>query len=427
MMATPVYKTLIEDLGYENLPERTEHVYHDWVKSARIWYMSKDDLLWIIKILELDEHTQDVLLFTYETIVIEERLSLLLSFLQYVIIIGAHPSDWLIKEAPQIRHHNIKPSVFQLMTILSLIPVAKEDHERRNIPEEHMMFNLNHLKGYIKNYHQKNNEVGIENFGWTTYLASLGLIHLSSLHFMHHVYTDRFIFLKNHTTHEVIALAQKDISVRKDGQFNGVNGYIDQQFVTTYDEDASSYSGYRVNPMGSITSEYQEFDKNQYDIVLKPGDYVIDFHIPTGSDYTIEGFKYSLQLAKDFFQSHYADYSYAAFWCVSWLYSPQINMLIRKPNSHIVQIAQQGYRLPATPDARSIYSFVFGTSEPDFTRIVPKTTLQNQIIQHVTSGYTINAGCFIYFMDDLNHFGNLHYVNHVDIETHDVRIQKKRG
>lgn len=426
-MATPTYNQLIQRLGYKTLSDRVEKLYHSWLKTECLWRMSKDDLLWIFKTLELDEVTQNELSKAYDMIKQDENMSMIFSFLQYIIIIAAHPSDWLIKEAPHIQHQEVSESVFQLMTILSLIPVAKEDHHQRHIAEEHMMFNLNHLKGYIRNYYQKNHQVGIENFGWTTYLASLGLIHLSSLHFMHHIYTDRFIFFRNNTTQEVIALAEKDVSVRVDGQFNGINGYDAQALITTFDEDDLTYRGYKVNPMGSITDEMIVLDKSVYTMILKPGDFVIDFHIPTRSDYTIDGFRHSLNLAKDFFNTHYADYTYPAFWCVSWLYSPQITMIIDKPQSNITQIAKQGYRLPATPDVKSLYSFVFNTSEPDLENINPKTSLERNIIDYIHSGSTINAGCFIYFFNDLNQFGNSPYLNHSDVEKHHLKIQKKRG
>jgi hypothetical protein len=427
LMAAPSYQKLIEDLGYKTLPERAENLYTSWIQTDMLWHMSKDDLVWICKVLELNEIIQNTLIKAYKTIQQNEKLLSILSFLQYLIIIGAHPSDWLIKEAPHITHEDISESVFQLLTILSLIPVAKEDHIRRHISEEHMMFNLNHLKGYINPYYLKHQAVGIDNFGWTTYLASLGLIHLSSLHFMHHVYTDRFLFFRNHKTKEVIALAEKGISVREDGQFNGVNEYYNQKFITTFDEDDVSYKGYRMNPMGSISSRLVELQKNEYELILKSGDYVIDFHIPTKSDYTIDGFRQSLNQAKDFFKSHYPEYTYPAFWCVSWLYSPQITALIDKPSSNIIHIAKQGYRLPATPDAKSLYSFVFGTSEPDLSKIEAKTSLERSVIHHITSGYTINAGCFIYFFDDLNCFGETPYLKQLDIDIHQQLINKKRG
>jgi len=422
-MLAPTYQSLLSDLGYQTLPERVEKLYQSWLKTDRTWQMTDEEFIWIISTLQLDADTHQVLFEARSIILNDEKLVAVFSFLQYVFLIGAHPSNWLIQKAPQIIHPQVKVSVFQLMAVLSLTPIAKTDYESRNIDEEHMMFNLNHLKGYIRNYQEKNNDVGIENFGWATYLASLGLIHISSLHFMHHIYSDRFIFFRNYLSGEVVALAENNMSVRCDGQFDGINSFTKKSFTTSYIEDPLFYQGYRVNPMGSVSNELMNLSRSDYKLILKPGDYVIDFHIPTKSDYSIQGFKQSISLAKDFFQSHYPEYPYSAFWCVSWLYSPQITELIGNPKSHIIEIAKEGYRLPATPDAKSIYSFVFGNEKPQFETIVPKTSLEKSIINYVNEGFSINAGSWLYFLDDLDKFGQQVYIQREDELNHRQMIK----
>lgn len=425
-MAAPSYSFMCQSLGYENLSNRVASLYDAWLKTDGIWQMEKDELIEIMRILDLDDIIKTVLMDAWDIFHADPLLSHLLSWMQYVLLIGAHPSDWLIPKAPIIHHDQVSSSVFQLMTILSLIPPARRDHQRRGIDEKHALFNLNHLKGYIKNYMIKHHEVGIENFGWTTYLASLGLIHLSALHFMHHVYHDRFYVFRHIKTDQQIVLASDHIRIRRDGQFDGVNSVNDEWFESCYHEDDHAYHGYRVNPMGSFTNEYLSLPKLEYKMVLKPGDAVIDFHIPTKGDYSIEGLKETFFMAKSFFQTHYPEYGYRFFWCTSWLYSPQITAILGE-HSRIVDVANQGYRLPATPGAQSLYAFVFGTDHPHFETFEPKTSLQRRVIDYVSSGHTINAGCWIYAIDDLHRFGHRPYLSNGDFSLHHDIITRSQS
>ncbi len=408
-MAILNYQEMMKALGYIKPTQKHQLIYNEWEKEPIIWYFPKEDLDFIIHVLSLDEEEIEAVTQAYHVILDDASLYEMMSFIQAITIVKAHPSDWLANQAPKITHPILSTSVIQLMAILSLIPLAKKDYKERSIRDEHMMFNLNHLKGYIKNYRTKHQQVGIELYGWTTYLASLGLIHLGYLHFMHHQYNDPFIFYRHKLTSSVIAIAKEGLSVRNDGQFDGVNKVYDLRNITTLNIENNEIKAYPVHPKGFIQVDLMSIRLEDYECILKPGDVVIDFHIPTRSDYTIYGIKHSFEEAISFFQNHYKDFDYQAFWCTSWLYSPQIESLIAKDDSNILQVARQGYRLPATPGAESLYTFVFQTEHPDFKTIQPKTSLQSSVIDYIRSGYTINAGCYLYFIDDIDRFGQMPY------------------
>ncbi len=412
-MAILNYQDMMKALGYTKPQQKHQLIYDAWAKEPIVWYFPQGDLDFIIQSLSLDQVENEAIKHAHSVILDDTTLYQIMSFIQAITIQKAHPSDWLANQAPQITHPILSTSVIQLIAILSLIPLAKKDYQDRAISDEHMMFNLNHLKGYIKNYRIKHQKVGIELYGWTTYLASLGLIHLGYLHFMHHQYNDPFIFYRHKTTSSVLAIAKEGLSVRKDGQFNGVNKVFDLRNITTLEIENNKIMAYPVHPKGFIQTDPISIRLEDYECILKPGDVVIDFHIPTRSNYSISGIKHSFEEAISFFRNHYKDYDYQAFWCTSWLYSPQIESLISKEESNILQVARQGYRLPATPGAESLYSFVFQTENPDFKTIHPKTSLESSVIDYVQQGHTINAGCYLYFIDDIHLFGKMPYLTDV--------------
>lgn len=418
MFVTLNYEHMIKELGYDRLSDRVQILFNQWIKTPKAWLMSESDFEWISTKLLFNERQYQALHQAMKIIMHDNMLQEMLSFMQYVYMIGGHPSEWLMQKAPQIKHPILDSDTFQLMVILSLIPLARLEHQKRGIDEEHANFNLNHLKGYIKLRDEANNIYGIDNYGWTIYLASFGLIHIDTLNFMHHMYTDPYYFYQHHTSKEIIALAKSHIMVRKDGQINHVNQIDDMWFETKYEVSMTHVQGFRVNPMGSITDQWIELKLSEYTCILKPGDETIDFHIPLGVDYSVETFKSTLKKGKAFFDKHYASYDYKAFWCVSWLYSPQLTGFITNSASRIVQVAMQGYRVPATPGIQSLYTFVFGTEQPNLSTFEAKTSLQKAVKTYVSKNKSINAGCFIYFIDDVDAFGTRPYVSHNDEVKH---------
>ena len=250
--------------------------------------------------LALDTHHRRVLRDARDVILKHSRIHELIKFSRHLIIGAAHPSHWLVKGAPLLKQGDVASSSFALMTLLALVPDSLETHRSKGIDFVHVDFNLGHLKGYIKQHHDKHGTVGVENFGWCTYLASLGLIKLGCLQFMHHVFTDRFRFFRHRRDQRLCALVEAGVNVRIDGQFDGVNSISRPAFTTTLACDEHGCSGHRVNPCGSIEKETTTLAFKNWKLVIRKGDPVIDFHIPSKSAYGIDDIRQSFKLAKTF-------------------------------------------------------------------------------------------------------------------------------
>jgi hypothetical protein len=421
------YQALLSCLGYEKLDDKVFTLYPAFIKNynQETPFITKKALIDVINRLDLDEIHQDALIQAHQVISEDHQLHEGISFLIYILIIGAHPSHWYVKKAPEPKNQDVLASVFQLLTLLSLIPHALHTYEEKKIDKKHISFNLGHLRGYIKNYYQKHQSVGIENFGWCTYLASIGLIELKALNFMHHIYSDPYRMYENQKTKQSWMIVESDINVRKDGQLDGVNGVYDFDFKTTITETNTLIQGYKVNPYGYIERHQVTLNKDEWHLVLKKGDPVIDFHIPSKKGYALSDIKASFEAAKTFFQTHYSEFNYHAFWCVSWLYSPQLHHLIKKPESHIVDVARQGYICPATPGEKSLFTFVFQTETPDLNHITPKTSLEKNVVDYVLSGGKINTGMYIYTLNDVSLFGQRPYITAEDTQHFEAHKTKR--
>ena len=72
---------------------------------------------------------------------------------------------------------------------------------------------------------------------------------------------------------------------------------------------------------------------------VKPGDNVIEIHIPAGTSFDPAECERSIALAKEFFAKYYPDYKYECFTCHSWLLDPELKKLL-KPGSNILNFQE---------------------------------------------------------------------------------------
>lgn len=411
-------RAILETLGlWQNHPKF--EAYLDIFKKTTYTF-NHDQMIEHFKKLNLDLDDQE-LLNGVKVIHEHENIRRSLEFLVFVLVIDGHPSMHIVKNA-KIKSDLIDSDLFELMVILSLIDPSIRSYQLKGIDEKHIHFNIGHIKGFILNFYKKHQKLGIENFGWTTYLASLGLIQLKSLNFMHHFYHDPFYGFKHKETKTLLLICHPGKQINHNGQFSGTNHIDDVSFVTTFTEHLDFYEGFVVDPCGKVLNQVARLDKKDWDLVIKEETPVIDFHIPTKTPYAIDDIKSSFEEAQSFF-SEYFKYDYQAFYCVSWLYAPQIETVIKKKDSRIVNIYKQGYVAPSTVGIQAVYNFIFQNENPDFDQIKPSSSLQRDIIAYVKEGHMINCGMFIYHMDDIDRFGQQVYRERFK-NTIDLRIKE---
>jgi hypothetical protein len=368
----------------------------------------RDDIELALDTMNLEDTLESRILSGAQTLDATHIIWDIIRHVRWFTVEYAHPSEWLVKQTPT---HAEEPEEgwLEVASLLAIAGVQIRRLRQAGIEERHITFNLNHLTNYINGYANAHQKLGTGNFTWCIYLASIGLIHLHTLHFMHHVMNDPLVMARHKEEGDVVMLALGGVRVRRDGQIDGVNGIHDLAFETTFTETDATIQGHRVNPYGAITNDVVTLSKDEYDVVLRQGDPTIDFHIPTGPGYNIQDMKKSFLEAVEVFSAMNPTIDYRAFWCASWLYSPQLPLLLSKQTGHIATIYDQSYVFPATAGEGSLFEFVFHDKHAKPMDITPKTSLERDIVGFYEQGGRINAGTFLYLFADLDRFGSSPY------------------
>ena len=120
---------------------------------------------------------------------------------------------------------------------------------------------------------------------------------------------------------------------------------------------------------------------------LEKGDNVIGVHIPNnGGPFTPEVCEEAYALAERFFAKYFPEFKYTHYVCNSWLLDRTLKNFL-KPESNIVKFMET-FEPIYSKEAYSAFIYLFGrgVEAEDLKRIVPKTSLQKAIIEHIQNG-----------------------------------------
>lgn len=324
----------------------------------------------------------------------------IMNFLNFLIFEYSHVSEWLVSKGPSLDGTLMSTKKNEVVLLIILLGCSYKKRQKDLDLEGHYAKSIHSLSKMIDTYFKTNKYYGIESFGWASYHAALEIFHVGDLNVIKHVYKDPVTLIKNKNNNSIQAYINGKHRFNHYGQYYGVNNIIDYSFDTIFEKDRKRILAHRVNPTGFVESKPTKFIQTEWDEVLSEGDYVLDIHIPENINYSIANMIKSLKEINDFYKKHFKNIRIQAFWCNSWLFSPQLNTVYNK-NSNITDIWKQGFILPAKPDMKSILNYVFQTKELDFNEYHPKTTLQEKIIKYLQLGKFMNTGIWIFFLDDL--------------------------
>ena len=145
----------------------------------------------------------------------------------------------------------------------------------------------------------------------------------------------------------------------------------------------------RVFHLGRLQFEPRRINEDY--TLLKPGDYVINTHIPAGGKLPYNEIHNSYRQAIELFSRLTPSIEYKGFICESWMLSPQLKEILDE-SSNLVQFLSD-YEIYYTEDDESFYTYVF-TNKTDNPNDLPEnSTLQRAIKQHLLAGGKIELGC----------------------------------
>lgn len=286
---------------------------------------------------------------------------------------------------------------FPLMVLVAAAELALENNTKAGIPAEITIATLKDTNIWIDNFYQSNGRYGLSDSAWLTGHYTGNLFKIGRLQYELIPFSNWGFVFKNNVTQELITLSD-ETRVRASGHIAGINGEEDYAFQTSFTLNEDNYEGYVIDTeSGIILDKKVKLGKDEWKLILQPGDMVINIHIPQGEKMNYDTCLASIEQAKEFFIKHFPDIKYNAVVCGTWLLD--INLLnILPEESNIIKFMRLFKKMPIHFSVPMIYErvFGFGFDVKDIASAPENTSLQRSLKEYtLNGGKTYNTGGFI--------------------------------
>jgi hypothetical protein len=211
---------------------------------------------------------------------------------------------------------------------------------------------------------------------------------------------------RHRQTGEVVALATPGIRFSSEG-------YRDEPqdspamlagFTSTLTTTADAVTGHYLSPLGHATGEQLTLPLAEWDLVLVPGQPMLDTHLPAGAGMTPERCQDSMRRALEFFPHYFPDRPFVGFACHSWVLNPDLETMLG-PESNMVRWQRELYLFPYPSTARASLASVFADREPALAPAPRDARLRRAMLEHLEAGGRLRNGGMFLLTEDFARYG----------------------
>ena len=171
-------------------------------------------------------------------------------------------------------------------------------------------------------------------------------------------------------------------------------------FDAFFREEGDFYVGTPVGENGRCKSEIVHLPKTEWEILLRPGDTVLDAHIPGHAPLSEELCAASYARARKLFAKHFPEINAKGFHCRSWTMSPELCEVV-KPGSNLLTFQSAYWRYPVPTKGEDVLNFVFQLRYTCYADLPEDTSLQRALkARYLNGGRLYEYGGVIAFGDE---------------------------
>ncbi|MBR2615417.1 MAG: hypothetical protein IKC69_01930 [Clostridia bacterium] len=265
---------------------------------------------------------------------------------------------------PTPENANDAADLIQLFIHLPSVERAYELYRKRGFSEED---SLEYIGSYYGNMrHTSENILGRPTliqiyFRWLCLYSKALIFSYGGLNYNLQSF-GRAVVLKNKKTGALLPLASNGLTLHASGLVLGSFGAKDEEgaIEASFEETEDAFIGY-PSEESRFATEKAFFSKEEWEILVKPGDDAVGVHIPAKTDPSPEAVKKSLEGAAEIAKNRFPEQSPKVFVCSSWLLSTDLEPIL-KPTSNILAFGKRYARYPIKAGGKGVFNFVFPQS-----------------------------------------------------------------
>lgn len=333
---------------------------------------------------------------------------------------GTFPSAFYGFPMPQ-KYFPENPNCAFLIAAMFAVPRARERYRRDGVPEEIIRNTLSWALGHTatgRKFNPGKVGMGPAGFGWFRIYVEGRLLQFGRFNFKIMETNPFGVVLRNRGDRRKVMLIQPGFKLNsrgyclKDKDPWGdpvVDPYADRVYTSELEYLPDGWRGYPVNPRGFVIGEKHFFSKDEWEVILEPGDVMIDMHIPGGGGMNPELCRESFAQAFSYFASRYPGKHKPVLISHSWIFNPQFDE--HMPDSNLAKLMRECYLFPHPSNGQDGFYFIFGRyfHRDELANVPRDNRLKKTMLDLAMSPEQLRCGGMIYFGEDLDDFGNQHY------------------
>lgn len=213
-------------------------------------------------------------------------------------------------------------------------------------------------------------------FCWLTRFVKAQIFELEVLQFEIAKVPESAVYLKNKQSGKIYPFITKGIVHRSGQQMLGSAGFEDEDgaYEVSFSEDDNNFYGYGCFDC-VIDTRLRAYPKAAWEMYLQPGDDMLSFHIPRGSDISPETVRQQFEMGRKIARERFPEHKGFDIHGSTWLFDPSLNEIVR-PDSKIAQLMNSFCRYPLKSNGNEIFLFVFDGKPEDLNDLPENSSLR---------------------------------------------------
>lgn len=286
--------------------------------------------------------------------------------------------------------------VHPFFAMLCLVPSMPKIHaflQERNLPQDIIQSTLGQFEACIFIYSLRFDRLGLNKryFDWLQHYVDCEILNVGRLRFEILTLHDPIYLLRCRKTGEQVLLMGGP-EMNRHGLYADAPPVENAAFRACFRETDTHYEGNPVSPQGRCQAEAVQYSKEDYDLVLQPGDTCLSVHIPNEGDFSTESCERSYARAAEIFKTHFPELTVKAYHCHSWMMAPELESIL-KPGSRITAFSSRYLRYPIPTQGEDVLNFVFLLKYKTYADLAEATSLQRALkMLYVNGQYLYEYG-----------------------------------
>ncbi len=301
---------------------------------------------------------------------------------------------------------NIPPEskgTFFILLAISGFPKAIVHWKDKGLPQNILLETYKDLNVWVEYYYREFNLIGIKKraLGWMQAHFNATLFKLGRLQFNVPRPFGNYLYILKDKKNNLRYLSAEGKKYNCNGLIDGVDDIWDEDggWISTLKIDKNQITGNEINRKGYVEKNLTTFRLDDWKIILRPGDLVINIHIPAGEPLATDACRKSLSMANNFFAKYFSTKEHKAFVCYSWLLDSQLKGIL-KSDSNIIRFQKLGQIFPMSGTSDAIER-IFGphSTKDNIYSQTHQSSIQKTVAKFIDNGGILRNGGLIILRD----------------------------